>query len=73
MNDPRQSAYPEHDKLRKISDRSQACGEFLDWLEEEKGWELPSHSKPALLAEFFEIDQERLEDEKQAMLNELRS
>lgn len=24
--------YPEHEKLRFISDQSQACGEFLDWL-----------------------------------------
>lgn len=28
------SEYPEHDKLRAIRDKSQAIGEFLDWLEE---------------------------------------
>jgi hypothetical protein len=26
------SDYPEHDKLEKVSDKSQAIGEFLDWL-----------------------------------------
>lgn len=26
------SDYPEHEKLRKISDQSQICGEFLEWL-----------------------------------------
>ena len=26
--------YPEHDKLAKVSDRSQAIGEFLEWLGE---------------------------------------
>lgn len=27
--------YPEHDKLAKVSDQSQACGGFLEWLEEQ--------------------------------------
>ena len=26
------SDYPEHDKLSAISDQSQACGEFVEWL-----------------------------------------
>lgn len=32
--------YPEHEKLRRISDQSQAIGEFLDWLTHERGVEL---------------------------------
>jgi hypothetical protein len=28
--------YPEHEKLKAIKDKSQAIGEFIDWLESEK-------------------------------------
>ena len=28
--------YPEHEKLKKISDKSQAIGEFLDWCKDEE-------------------------------------
>lgn len=66
--------YPEHEKLRLVSEKSQACGEFLDWLIE-RGWE-PREGGSAnvrkLLAEFFEIDQELLEREKEHMLEGCR-
>lgn len=26
------AAYPEHDKLKAVKERSQACGEFFEWL-----------------------------------------
>lgn len=29
------SQYPEHDKLSQISDQSQSCGEFVEWLHSE--------------------------------------
>ena len=32
-----ESKYPEHEKLSAISDKSQACGEFIEWLGYEKG------------------------------------
>lgn len=120
--------YPEHEKLKKVSERSQAIGEFLDWLGSEKGarpmhyvdepydevctgnlfygcaegkhvtmegrttsrdclvcggtgkvtvrnvgWrELPG-STTDLLAEFFEIDQKKIEAEKRQMLDEIRA
>lgn len=83
MND-----YPEHEKQHKIIEFSQKCGEFLDWLQEEKGLFLAIYGKkitnadqlyiadpsiPRLLAEFFEIDPEKLEVEKREMLEELRA
>lgn len=75
--------YPEHEKMRKISDQSQAVGDFLEWVRSEKGWFLAqrddetkriwpaSYSTVQLLAEFFEIDLDKIEDEKRAMLASL--
>lgn len=95
------SEYPEHEKLKLISDKSQAIGEFLAWLESgglhappneahetesygsvelayrpelcggpersDELWPL-SWSKQRLLAAYFEIDLDKIEDEKRAML-----
>lgn len=30
------TVYPEHEKLRSVAEQSQVCGEFLDWLANEK-------------------------------------
>lgn len=97
--------YPEHVKLGRIKDKSQACGEFLEWLLGEKGYTLgkyhthtdacwpegESHTERRricgtpdgvlypepyvlrkLLAEYFDIDEAKLEKEKQAILDEHR-
>ena len=84
------SDYPEHDKLKEISDKSQAIGDFIEWLRAEKELVLcevvpnmasgfaglyytAAHcSTTALLAEFFEIDQSKIEKEKRAMIEEMR-
>ena len=74
---------PEHDKLREVKAQSQACGEFLEWLSDTKKLVLcffddesdqyqPAHpGLTRLLAEFFSIDQDKLESEKRAMLDYL--
>ena len=80
-----QHPYPEHDKLAKIRDKSQAIGEFLEWLQE-KGIHLGRYvddysthmdtldsQTNDLLAEYFEIDLNVLEDEKRAMLDAQRA
>ena len=84
MND-----YPEHRKLSKIQKDSQVCGEFLDWLTNEKevmlalwkhdngplygDWLTDSHyTVTGLLNEYFDIDGEALEAEKQDMLRATR-
>lgn len=77
-------SYPEHEKLQAISDMSQAIGEFLVSLEE-KGWRLceipPEYEhtyvpvyyvKEKLLAEYFDIDLDKIENEKRAMLKVMR-
>ena len=83
------SEYPEHDKLDQVHDKSQAIGEFLDWLQNERDIVLAEYHEHAmgrkdvllpihahietLLGAFFGIDLEKLEDEKQQMLATLRA
>ena len=77
--------YPEHEKLSKIKNESQAIGEFVEWLEG-KGIELcaippefdhtylPIHrSINDLLAEHFSIDLDKIEQEKRQMLEAIRA
>lgn len=75
--------YPEHTKLAAIANKSQACGEFVDWLEGH-GYHLcqasvtdnhywPTHTSiQELLAAFFDIDRTAVENEKRAMLDAMR-
>ena len=74
--------YPEHEKLAKIKDESQSIGEFLSWLRQDR-WiceldEVKDQFYPtresieSLLAEYFGINQDKLEQEKRQILAELR-
>lgn len=77
--------YPEHDKLRKIADESQALGEFIDVgipqmglvlcdARDENGRLWPtSKSVDSILSEYFGIDRYKLEAEKREMLEKIRS
>lgn len=75
--------YPEHEKMSKIQDESQAQGEFLEWLQskgfvlmywddENDTWQYDYRPIRARLAEYHEIDLDKLEQEKRAMLAEVR-
>lgn len=79
------SDYPEHDKLKEVQPLSQAIGEFLEWCAQEGremvlaewvndgSWMLPaSTSTEKLLAQFFQIDLDKIEAEKQQMLDHIR-
>lgn len=79
------SEYPEHDKLTKVKDQSQLIGEFLDWLgtqgihlasypydDSEHLWEL-FQTREELLAQRFDINLVKLENEKRQMLEEIRA
>lgn len=76
--------YPEHTKLKQIAHLSQACGEFIDWLEGQ-GISLcrvdedvsrhywPIHtSTTRLLADHFGIDLDQIEVEKRQMIEAMR-
>ena len=78
------SEYPEHDRLKSISEYSQQIGAFLEWLQED-GVVLARISKrngdrllfdhqsiPERLARYFDIDQNKLETEKREMLAAIR-
>lgn len=76
---------PQHDKLQEIQHLSQAIGEFLDWASEQ-GWHLAEwntthffdsmqpvgYTTTNILARYFDIDLNVLEDEKLAMLEQIR-
>lgn len=77
--------YPEHEKLAAIKDRSEAIGAFLDnsgytlceWLpptdgNPEGGYSPVRGGIQQILAHYFKIDLEVLEQEKRAMLEEAR-
>ena len=75
--------YPECEKLSAVSDQSQVIGEFIDWLGETHAAEIgvwrKDHMVPIgirmeqLLAEFFGIDLEKVEEERRAMLEGMSS
>lgn len=75
--------YPEHEKLKALGDRRGTVQDFLDFLLDDAGLELcarnefdtllPVHlRREELMAWFFEIDLQKIEEEKRAMLAELR-
>ena len=76
--------YPEHEKLKEVSAKSQIIGEFLDFYLLEKEWEICEYNeyydnyypvttkKEAMLAEYFGIDLDKLYEEKEQMIGKLR-
>lgn len=115
--------YPEHEKLKVVQEKSQAVGEFIDWLRGVKHWQICEYHEAVLrdckhcngtgvfqptfgeaqacwkctegkvhaelgdrdeyqpvrfqinnlLGEFFGIDAKKLEQEKVAMLDDIRA
>lgn len=76
------SNYPEHEKLKALQGANQIVGNFIEWLGE-AGYVIAKYddigdlwsanrSIDRLLAEHFEIDLDKLEEEKVAMLEEIR-
>lgn len=67
---------PNLDKMVEIQEKSQICGEFLEWIMgkyEIAAWHgerlHPTHVRiEPLLAEFFDIDYEAMEKERDAVL-----
>lgn len=80
--------YPEHEKLKALGGANQIVGDFIGWLGEQdielceraggrgsrRDEFVPcGRSRDDLLAAFFDIDRDKLEAEKQAMLAKLRA
>jgi hypothetical protein len=85
---PPEPEVPEHEKLakaKKTDDATTLVGEFFDWLTQEKGFTLGKFADDSdkmypvrepvvkLLAEFFGINENALESEKQALLDHMRA
>jgi hypothetical protein len=75
--------YPEHEKLKRERHRSEIAHDFIEWLHEERGYfiahwfnETQAASIPEnidqLLADFIGVDLNKIEEEKRAMLDEVR-
>lgn len=72
--------YPEHEKLAAVKDAAQAIGEFLEfggytlcrWEPDMGDYPVPVGLPiTRVLADYFDIDLSKIEQEKRAMLNEL--
>ncbi len=77
--------YPEHEKLKSIKGLSQELGSFIEWAKG-KGWTLRKwheeddytgyisvgKSIQEMLAEFYNIDLVKLEEEKEDLLKQIR-
>lgn len=83
ISTPVPATYPEHQKLKALGGAREAVQNFLDFLLDETGFELAERTvgdllvpasirREELMARFFEIDLHALENEKQAMLEEIR-
>lgn len=83
--DPVYPATPECNRMLEIRERSQAIGEFLEWLNEEniilcnypvEGSDLyhpASQNTHILLHKFFNLDPDVIEAEKRAVLEHVRN
>lgn len=76
--------YTQHEKLSKVQKESQAIGEFIEWLQTEKQYTVCEDGKgydsfipvrfniQDVLAEYFKINLNKLEEEKRHMLTYMR-
>lgn len=81
----KQNVYEEHEKMKLIKNESQILGEFLSWLKDEREpniilCEYDTYDQCSecrknieqILAEYFKIDLNKIEKEKQQMIEGLR-
>jgi len=59
--------YPEHEKIARLDGTNNRIGEFLEWLRDVHHVQLPK-SISDLLADYYEIDLDKLDEEKQHLL-----
>jgi hypothetical protein len=66
--------YTEHEKLQKIQEKSQAIGDFYHWCLNKCYLHsfLKNKKLEDVLAEYFDINLERLDYEKKIMLDNLK-
>lgn len=81
------TGYPACEKLAEVAPKSQAIGEFIDWLEDTHGIVLATRDQETdelyeiskrprlepLLAEYFGVDMTQVEMERRQMIESLRA
>lgn len=76
--------YPEHDKMQKVQPAAQVIGQFMEWLLEGTPYLIAEHDSngrlepvavnfETLLYRYFEIDRDKIDAEKQQMLDDVRA
>lgn len=78
----KQPECPECEKLSQVADKSQEIGNFLEWLQETHvicywdedygGYSREYKSTEKWLAEYFDIDLDKVEEERRALLKWLQ-
>ena len=65
--------FPEHEKLKVVQEKSQAAGDFYYWAIN-KGYirQCMFLNLEKILAEFFEIDLKKIDNENMQMLGEIK-
>lgn len=82
------SDYPECEKMTNVRPQSDIVGEFLDWMSNKKEYNICEYHEDGpgeaggyypinsnieeLLADFFEIDLKKIEEERRQMLDDIR-
>ncbi len=100
MKKRKASPYPEHEKLKALDNKNIVCGNFLEWLQDTKGYVLCEEHEhtsycydeegnmnceygngdmmpvrlniESILADYFDINTKKLEEEKDKMLKDMR-
>lgn len=77
------STYPEHDKMEAAQPAARVIGEFLEWMTGPRGLEIVRYQRgnrvtvpvdiETLLYQYFEIDRDKIEAEKQQILDDIRA
>lgn len=76
--------YPEHDKMHAVQDQAYTIGSFLEWLLNDTPYFLAEYddrrrlepirvSFETLLYRYFQVDRDKIEAEKDQMLDKIRA
>ena len=73
--EPKPEKYPECEKLSRLRPTMDKCEEFVEWLDKRQAicFMRRTQGIRQLLSKFFELDENKMESERRAMLEEMRT